>query len=247
MPRKTLALAWVVMGLAACSDSPTAVSSNVESGLPSAQAAGKPNVAGRFIVTLKERTNPAGVAREHGVRPDYVYTHALNGFAGAMSDAARQGLFRDSRVVRVEPDGIATIVATEENATWGLDRVDQPNLPLSTTYTYRNTGAGVRAYIIDTGILLNHTEFVGRAESGFDAVTTGGTAQDCNGHGTHVSGTVGGTTYGIAKGVTLVAVRVLDCSGSGSWSGVVAGIDWVVGDHIAGTPAVANMSLGGGA
>jgi subtilisin family serine protease len=146
--------------------------------------------------------------------------------------------------VRVEPDGIATIVTTESNATWGLDRVDQRELPLSTTYTYNNTGAGVRAYIIDTGIRFTHSEFGGRAVSGFDAVD-GGSADDCNGHGTHVSGTVGGATYGVAKGVALVGVRVLNCSGSGTWSGVIAGIDWVTAHHI--SPAVANMSLGGGA
>jgi subtilisin family serine protease len=244
MPRKILALAWVAMGLAACSESPTAVNSDVEPGLSPAQTTARPDVAGRFIVTLKERTNPAAVAREHGVRPVYVYTHALNGFAGSISDAARQGLLRDNRVVRVEPDGIATIVTTESNATWGLDRVDQRELPLSTTYTYNNTGAGVRAYIIDTGIRLTHSEFGGRAVSGFDAVD-GGSADDCNGHGTHVSGTVGGATYGVAKGVALVGVRVLNCSGSGTWSGVIAGIDWVTAHHI--SPAVANMSLGGGA
>src|SRR5215213_3450386 len=246
MPRKILALAWVAMGLAACSESPTAVNSDVEPGLSTAQTTARPDVAGRFIVTLKERTSPAAVAREHGVRPDYVYTHALNGFAGAISDAARQGLLRDNRVVRVEPDGIATIVSTETNATWGLDRVDQRALPLSTTYTYSNTGSGVYAYIIDTGIRFAHDEFGGRAVSGFDAVDGGG-ADDCNGHGTHVSGTVGGATYGVAKGVALVGVRVLNCSGSGTWSGVIAGIDWVTANHQAGEPAVANMSLGGGA
>jgi subtilisin family serine protease len=202
-------------------------------------------IPGRFIVTLREGTDPATVAREHGIRPDFAYTHALNGFAGAISDAARQGLLRDGRVRLVEPDGIATIVATETNATWGLDRVDQRSLPLSTTYTYTRTGNGVTAYIIDTGIRFSHTEFAGRATSGFDAVD-GGSADDCHGHGTHVAGTVGGGRYGIAKGVSLVAVRVLNCSGSGSWSGVIAGIDWITGVHQAGAPAVANLSLGGG-
>jgi subtilisin family serine protease len=124
--------------------------------------------------------------------------------------------------------------------------VDQRALPLSGTYTYTSTGSGVRAYIIDTGIFYNHSEFGGRAVSGFDAVD-GGSADDCNGHGTHVSGTVGGTTYGVAKSVALVGVRVLNCSGSGTWSGVIAGIDWVTGDHSSNAPAVANMSLGGGA
>jgi subtilisin family serine protease len=232
------------MGLAACSESPTAVNSDVEPGLSTAQTTARPDVAGRFIVTLKERTNPAAVARAQGVRPDYVYTHALNGFAGAISDAARQGLLRDNRVVRVEPDGIATIVTTQPGATWGLDRVDQTALPLNQTYNYTNTGAGVRAYIIDTGIRFDHSEFGGRASSGYDAVD-GGSADDCNGHGTHVSGTVGGSTYGVAKGVTLVAVRVLNCSGSGTWSGVIAGMDWVTAHHSG--PSVANMSLGGGA
>src|SRR5918995_111548 len=174
MPRKTLALAWVGMGLAACSDSPTALNSDVEPGL-SAQTAGKLNVAGRFIVTLKERIDRTGVAREHGVRPDYVYTHALTGFAGAISDAARQGLLRDNRVVRVEADGIATTVTTQANATWGLDRLDQRGLPLSTTFTYASTGSGVTAYIIDTGIRLGHSDFGGRGGSGFDAMGGGAT------------------------------------------------------------------------
>ena len=133
----------------------------------------------------------------------------------------------------------------EANATWGIDRIDQHNLPLSTTYNYTNTGAGVTAYIIDTGIRFDHSEFGGRAVTGFDAVTSGGNAADCNGHGTHVSGTVGGATYGVAKGVSLVAVRVLGCNGSGSTSGVIAGIDWVTSHHQ--SPAVANMSLGGSA
>jgi subtilisin family serine protease len=243
MYRGLTALAMFTMALAACSEAPTTVSSETEPGL-SAASANAPAIAGRFIVTLRERISPSSVARDHGIRPDFVYTHALNGFAGPISDAARQGLLRDNRVVRVEPDGIATVVTTEANATWGLDRVDQRALPLSTTYTYTSTGSGVHAYIIDTGILYSHTEFGGRASSGYDAVD-GGSADDCNGHGTHVSGTVGGATYGLAKDVALVGVRVLNCSGSGTWSGVIAGIDWVTANHVG--PAVANMSLGGGA
>jgi subtilisin family serine protease len=137
-------------------------------------------------------------------------------------------------------------LTTQTGATWGLDRIDQRNLPLSGTFTYTNTGSGVKAYVIDTGIRFSHSQFGGRAISGFDAVD-GGTADDCNGHGTHVAGTIGGSTYGVAKSVTLVGVRVLSCSGSGSTSGVIAGVDWVTGNHAAGQPAVANMSLGGGA
>jgi subtilisin family serine protease len=253
MHRRVLALAALGWAIAACSESPSDPSStNSPASEPAtdgalAAAVGRaPDVQGRFIVTLAPWVNPGAVAREHGVRPDFVYTHALNGFAGRISDAARAGLLRDNRVVRVEADGIATIVGTETGATWGLDRVDQRSLPLSTTYTYSNTGSGVTAYIIDTGLRFTHSEFSGRAVKGFDAVTSGGTAADCNGHGTHVGGTVGGNIYGVAKSVSLVAVRVLDCSGSGTWSGVIAGMDWVTANHAAGTPAVANMSLGGG-
>jgi aqualysin 1 len=253
MHRRVLALAALGWAVAACSESPSdptttdspAAEPVSDAGL--AAAVGRaPDVQGRFIVTLAPRANPSAVAREHGVQPDFVYTHALNGFAGRISDAARAGLLRDNPVTRVEPDGIATIVTEQTNATWGLDRVDQRALPLSTTYSYTRTGSGVKAYIIDTGILFAHTQFGGRATSGFDAVD-GGAANDCNGHGTHVAGTVGGSTYGVAKQVTLVAVRVLGCGGSGTWSGVIAGMDWLVANHAAGAPAVANMSLGGGA
>lgn len=238
MQRNVLLLAVTATALAACSEAPTSVDSRLQ---PDLSSAAGPSRGGRFIVTLRERTNPAAVAREHGVQPRYVYTHALNGFAGAISDLARQGLLRDNRVLRVERDGIVTIVTTQSAATWGLDRVDQRNRPLSTTYSYKSTGAGVRAYIIDTGIRYSHSEFSGRAVKGFDAY--GGTGNDCNGHGTHVAGTVGGKTYGVAKAVKLLAVRVLDCTGSGGTSDVIAGIDWVTAHRI--KPAVANISLGG--
>src|SRR5205085_9152600 len=138
-----------------------------------------------------------------------------------------------------------TTIGAESPATWGIDRIDQNALPLDNTYAYANDGSNVTVYIIDTGINFGHVDFGGRASTGVDEVTVGGSAADCNGHGTHVSGTVGGATYGVAKSVNLVAVRVLDCGGSGSTSGVIAGIDWVTSNHA--TPAVANMSLGGGA
>jgi subtilisin family serine protease len=152
----------------------------------------------------------------------------------------------DPRVAWVEEDGEVSIDTTQTGATWGIDRIDQRDRPLNGTFVYTRTGAGVKAYIIDTGIRQTHTQFGGRAIHGFTAINDGRGSTDCNGHGTHVAGTVGGSTYGVAKGVTLVAVRVLSCSGSGSTSGVIAGVDWVRGNHAAGQPAVANMSLGGG-
>jgi subtilisin family serine protease len=240
MNRNLLGLALLTLAIAGCADSPTGVNSDTEASLSAAPPGTRP-IPGRFIVTLQERTDPSAFVREHGVQPEFVYTHALNGFAGAISDAARQGLLRDNRVVRVEPDAIVTAFETETNATWGLDRLDQRALPLSTRYTYRNNGRGVRVYIIDTGIRLSHVQFGGRAVSGFDAVD-GGSATDCNGHGTHVAGTVGGSTYGVAQAVTLVGVRVLNCNGLGTVSGVIAGVDWVTRNAI--KPAVANISLG---
>lgn len=172
----------------------------------------------------------------------HVYKHAINGFSIEMSEADAETMSQDYRVKFVEEDGVMTADATQTNPPWGLDRIDQRNLPLSGTYTYNWTGSGVRAYIIDTGIRTSHTQFGGRASNVFDAF--GGSGADCHGHGTHVAGTVGGSTYGVAKSALLRGVRVLNCSGSGSTSGVIAGVDWVRNNHIA--PAVANMSLGGG-
>jgi len=161
-----------------------------------------------------------------------------------MSDDRAVALSDDPRVKFVEEDSIMTATVTQTNPPWGLDRIGQRDLPLNHAYSYTSTGSGVNAYIIDTGIRITHTQFGGRASVAFDAVGDGQNGNDCNGHGTHVSGTVGGVKYGVAKNVSLVAVRVLNCQGSGTTSGVIAGIDWVTANRV--LPAAANMSLGGG-
>ena len=221
--------------------------------LPPAFAQGPP-ADGRdgYIVVLKDSVgNPAAVAAEHGRRfgtdVTQVYTHALKGYAARATGAAVGEIRNDSRVAHVERDLPVTASQTQAPAPWGLDRIDQRALPLGNGYTYGGTAAGVTAYVIDTGIRTSHTDFGGRAVHGWDFVGGDGVADDCNGHGTHVAGTIGGQTSGVAKGVTLVAVRVLDCKGSGYVSGVIGGVDWVTANHAAGAPAVANMSLGAGA
>jgi subtilisin family serine protease len=206
----------------------------------------------RYIVVF-DKGAPTGAeasalqgARALGATVHYRYANALRGFAATLSGAALEAVRNNPHVAYVDADLTVRASDTQTPATWGLDRIDQRNLPLSNSYTYNFTGSGVKAYIIDTGIRFTHTQFGGRAVTGYDAID-GGSADDCNGHGTHVAGTVGSSTYGVAKAVSLVGVRVLNCQGSGTNSQVIAGIDWVTGNHAAGQPAVANMSLGGGA
>jgi subtilisin family serine protease len=203
-------------------------------------------VANEYIVVLNDDADVAQGARRAEARGGEVvaeWVDALKGFAVRGSPSLIVALRSDPGVQYVEQVQEYSISTTQPGATWGLDRIDQRNLPLSTTYTFTKTGAGVTAYIIDTGIRITHNEFGGRATWG--AKFGGGPSTDCHGHGTHVAGTVGGTTYGVAKGVSLVAVKVLNCAGSGTTTGVVSGIDWVRGRTA--RPAVANMSLGGGA
>ena len=203
-------------------------------------------IAGSWIVTLEAGADPRGVARRHAASPRHVYTSALRGFAAELTDGQVRALRNDDAVAAVEPDQVvradATQTMTAGGGLYGLDRTDQRSLPLSGSYTWSRAGSGVRAYVIDTGIATGHLDFGGRAAASYDAF--GGNGQDCNGHGTHVAGTLAGATYGIAKSATLRGVRVLDCSGSGATSGIIAGIDWVRANHV--KPAVANMSLGGG-
>ncbi|HEU0303467.1 MAG TPA: S8 family serine peptidase, partial [Gaiellaceae bacterium] len=176
-----------------------------------------------YIVVLDDSVaDPAAAAAAHGVTPRFVYRHALKGYSAPMTSARASSVAASSNVRSVTPDAEVTISATQSpTPSWGLDRIDQRFLPLNNSYVYNQTGAGVKAYIIDTGIRITHNDFGGRAINGYDFVDNDPVAQDCNGHGTHVAGTVGGSAYGVAKGVTLVAVRVLDCGGSGSFEGVI--------------------------
>jgi len=217
------------------------------------RARAEKRIPNQYIVVLKDdvtdvETEAINLARDFdGDRNGgHTYFRALKGFSVRMSEQQALRLANDPRVEFVEEDGVVSLGTTQTGATWGLDRIDQRDLPLNGTYTYTPTGTGVKAYIIDTGIRATHTQFAGRVISGFTAINDGLGTNDGNGHGTHVSGTVGGSTYGVAKNVTLVAVRVLDSAGNGTDSGVISGIDFVTSDHLAGQPAVANMSLGGG-
>ena len=211
-------------------------------------AAGASTSTDRYIVVLENEVDrPAVVASEHGSRYEAqvgdVYRHALNGYVARVEDSEVHELRSDPQVAYVERDTTVRVAAVQADPPWGLDRIDQETLPLDESFNYANTGAGVRTYVVDTGIRFGHSEFGGRAVSGYDAVD-GDRARDCHGHGTHVAGTAGGATYGVAKQTTLVGVRVLDCRGRGSASGVVAGVDWVTAKHQE-EPAVANLSLSG--
>jgi subtilisin family serine protease len=214
-------------------------------------------IPGQYIVVFSDGAASAnlgaqdagGLIRSLGLDPQgitvqYLYAQALNGFAAKLSAQNLATLRSDPRVKYIEQDSVMRATATQTGATWGLDRIDQSNLPLDGNYVYNATASNVTAYIIDTGINTAHTAFGGRAVWGTN--TTGdGNNSDCQGHGTHVAGTVGSSTWGVAKGVKLVAVKVLGCDGSGTNSGVIAGVNWAVGNKTG--PAVANMSLGGGA
>ncbi len=206
-----------------------------------------------YIVTLKDSagflaasSKGKALATRYGAEVEQTYKSALNGYATEMTEAEAKRLAADPAVAKVVQNKTLHINDTQTSPTWGLDRIDQADLPLDSAYTYPSSaGSGVTAYIIDTGVRITHTNFGGRASYGYDAIDGNTSADDGNGHGTHVAGTVASATYGVAKAAKIVAVRVLDDSGSGTTAQVVAGIDWVTANHV--SPAVANMSLGGSA
>ncbi|WP_084254839.1 S8 family peptidase [Nocardioides sp. J54] len=237
-------LAACALALAGLTHVPTAA----QAAPAKAEAAGLLDV----IVTLQPgadaRATANALVTRKGGDVTQVYDNVVNGFAATLTDSLLSILRGDARVKAVELDRPMRISDTQTpTPSWGQDRVDQRNLPLDNAYSYGATGSGIDVYVVDTGILTSHPDFQGRATSGTDKIDNDSDATDCNGHGTHVAGTIGGGTYGLAKSARLIGVRVLDCNGSGATSAVIAGLDWVVSHHQAGKPAVANMSLGGGA
>ncbi len=232
---------------------------------PLMTASAKSAIKNQYIVVLKQpltmsndqqalkqftQQTVSGLASQHAVKIDKVYDRSLSGFVATLSDEQLKALRADQQVDFIEQDQIISLDpvisanANQSNPVWGLDRIDQRDLPLSNSYTYNYDGSGVTAYVIDTGVTNTHVEFGGRARSGYDFVDNDSDATDCNGHGTHVAGTIGGAQYGVAKNVNIVGVRVLSCRGSGTISGVIGGVNWVAAN--ASGPSVANMSLGGG-
>ncbi|GGM27572.1 S8 family serine peptidase [Dactylosporangium sucinum] len=206
----------------------------------------------RYIVVFKDGVDPtttaanaSRLATKFGGKVRRSFSRSLNGFSAQLTERQARRLAASPLVDYVQQDKTVRLADTEYSAPWGLDRIDQATRPLSGTYTYTTVAANVTAYVLDTGVRTTHNDFGGRARSGYDFVDNDTDASDCHGHGTHVAGTIGGSTYGVAKQVQLVAVRVLDCAGSGSYDGIIAGIDWVTAN--AQKPAVVNMSLGGGA
>jgi subtilisin family serine protease len=242
--RRSLAIVPLLLA-AACSDGRAPLSPR---GAPS--AARVADGPGDYVVVLKDDANPRAVAALLGATPRHVFTASLKGFAGHLDAGQLAGLRRNPAVAYVERDAPVRLFTTQRLPVWGIDRVDERTLPLSNTFTYTSDGAGVTVYVLDTGVRKTHREFAGRADyidNGVkgDFVGDGhGSAEDCHGHGTHVSGTIAGTGYGVAKGARIRAGRVVDCTGNGTASMAIAGMDWIIANGS--KPAVVNMSLGYG-
>ncbi|WP_165949267.1 S8 family peptidase [Kribbella turkmenica] len=217
---------------------------------PIRNAGGPGVIEDRYIVVFTDAVRRGavgeaarGLASRHGARVTQTYSAALSGFAATMTEQQARRIAADPAVAYVEPDRVMRIASDQPDPPWGLDRIDERYLPMNQNYKYDTTAGWVNVYVIDTGIRISHNEFGGRASYGRDTVNEDNIASDCNGHGTHVAGTVGGTTYGVAKAARLIAVKVMNCAGDGTVSNIVQGIDWVTANHV--RPAVATMSLGG--
>jgi subtilisin family serine protease len=201
-----------------------------------------------IVVTGSQAQTSAAAKRAEGLggQVTFSYSSVISGFSVELPAAAAAALAKSQGVRWMEADGPVSVFDTQAGATWGLDRIDQRTQSLDGVYSYGETGANVVAYVVDTGVMAGHNEFGGRVADGFTSINDGLGTEDAHGHGTHVAGTIAGATYGVAKAATVVPVRVLDATGRGSWSGIIAGLDWIAATHVDGTQAVANMSLGGG-
>ena len=244
------ALAFAALSFNACADSTAPLNATLNNRSPVLSRSAADHVPDQYIVVLDDdvidvRGRANALMRAHGGTVRAEYQRALKGFTANMSSDAAARIAATPGVRHVEQDKVVSATGTQTSAPWGLDRVDQAALPLDGSYSYASLGAGVNAYIIDAGVRRTHSQFGGRVVAAFSAIADGYGADGCHWHGTHVAGTLGGATAGVAKGVTLHSVRVLDCSAVGTTSGVIAGVEWVTANHR--KPAVANVSISGGA